>query len=84
MGYLISPAAQGQGYATEAARALLDFGLTTGGLHRITATCDPENTGSVRVLEKIGMSREGHLRDHFLIRGAWRDRLLYAKLAQLR
>ena len=84
MGYLIAPAAQGQGYATEAARAVLDFGLTEGGLHRITATCDPENVGSTRVLEKIGMSREGHLRDHFLIRGEWRDRLLYARLAQLR
>jgi len=84
MGYLIAPAAQGQGYATEAAQAVLDFGLTEGGLHRITATCDPENAGSTRVLEKIGMSREGHLRDHFLIRGEWRDRLLYAGLAQLR
>ena len=84
MGYLIAPAAQGQGYATEAAQAVLDFGLTGGGLHRITATCDPENAGSVRVLEKIGMTREGHLRDHFLIRGAWRDRLLYARLGQLR
>jgi RimJ/RimL family protein N-acetyltransferase len=84
MGYLISPAVKGQGYGTEAAQALLDFGLSEGGLHRITATCDPENAGSVRVLEKIGMSREGHLRDHFLIRGEWRDRLLYARLAQLR
>ena len=84
MGYLIAPAAQGRGYATEAAQAVLDFGLTEGGLHRITATCDPKNVGSTRVLEKIGMSREGHLRDHFLIRGEWRDRLLYAKLAQLR
>lgn len=84
MGYLIAPAAQGQGYATEAARAVLRFGLTGGGLHRITATCDPENLGSTRVLEKIGMRREGHLRDHFLIRGEWRDRLLYAELAQLR
>jgi len=62
----------------------LDFGLSGGGLHRITATCDPENVGSARVLEKIGMVREGHLRDYFLIRGAWRDRLLYAALAQLR
>jgi ribosomal-protein-alanine N-acetyltransferase len=84
MGYLIAPAEQGQGYATEAAQAVLDFGLTGGGLHRITATCDPENTGSTRVLEKIGMTREGCLRDHFLIRGEWRDRLLYAKLAQPR
>ena len=81
MGYLVDPAAQGRGYATEAARAVLTHGLTEGGLHRVTATCDPENTGSIRVLEKIGMSREGHLHDHFLIRGEWRDRLLYAALA---
>jgi ribosomal-protein-alanine N-acetyltransferase len=84
MGYLIAPAAQGHGYATEAARALLDFGLTEGGLHRITATCDPANAGSIRVLEKIGMHREGLLRDHFFLRGAWHDRLLYAVIAQLR
>jgi ribosomal-protein-alanine N-acetyltransferase len=81
MGYLIAPAAQGQGYATEAAQAVLDFGHTEGGLHRISATCDPENVGSARVLEKIGMRREGHLHDHYLIRGEWRDRLLYASLA---
>jgi [ribosomal protein S5]-alanine N-acetyltransferase len=84
MGYLIAPAAQGQGYATEAARAVLDFGLTDAGLHRITATCDPGNTGSVRVLEKAGLTREGHLRDHLLIRGEWRDRLLFGAVAQLR
>jgi RimJ/RimL family protein N-acetyltransferase len=84
MGYLIAAAAQGQGYATEAAQAVLDFGLTGAGLHRITATCDPENAGSVRVLEKIGMTREGLLRDHYLIRGEWRDRVTFAKLAQLR
>lgn len=82
MGYLIAPAAQGQGYATEAARAVLEFGLSEGGLHRVSATCDPENLGSVRVLEKIGMSREGRLRDHFLIRGEWRDRLLYARVGR--
>jgi ribosomal-protein-alanine N-acetyltransferase len=81
MGYLISPSAQGQGYATEVAQAVLDFGLTDANLHRVTATCDPENIGSVRVLEKIGMTREGRMRDYFVIRGEWRDRLLYAKLA---
>jgi ribosomal-protein-alanine N-acetyltransferase len=78
MGYLIAPAAQGQGFATEAAAVLLRFGFAVAGLHRITATCDPENVGSARILEKIGLRREGHLRDHYLIRGEWRDRLLYA------
>jgi RimJ/RimL family protein N-acetyltransferase len=60
---------------------VLAFGLNAGGLHRVTATCDPENAGSIRVLEKIGMHREGHLHDHYLIRGEWRDRLLYAAIA---
>ena len=81
LGYYLGRSSWGQGYATEAAQALLDFGLTGGGLHRITATCDPENAASARVLEKIGMTREGRLHDHFLIRGEWRDRLLYAALA---
>ena len=54
------------GYATEAAGALLRFGFDQAGLHRITATCDPENVGSARILEKIGMR---HLRHHYLIHG---------------
>ena len=81
MGYLIAPAAQGHGYATEAARAVLEFAFTGGGLHRVWATCDPGNAGSIRVLEKAGMTREGHLRDHYLIGGEWHDRLLFAALA---
>ena len=80
MGYLIATPAQGQGFATEAARAVLTFGFEQAGLHRISATCDPENAGSARVLEKIGMQREGHLRDYFHIRGEWRDRLTYAAI----
>jgi RimJ/RimL family protein N-acetyltransferase len=65
---------------TEAARAVLEFGFADLGVRRIWATCRPENVGSCRVLEKIGMIREGHLREHVLIRGEWRDSLLYASL----
>jgi ribosomal-protein-alanine N-acetyltransferase len=78
LGFAVSRERWGQGYATEAARAILDFGFADLGLRRIYATCRPENVGSSRVLEKIGMSREGRLRDHVLIRGDWRDSLLYA------
>ncbi|MET1058834.1 MAG: GNAT family N-acetyltransferase [Nocardioides sp.] len=80
-GFAISRDRWGSGYATEAAEALLRFGFDTLGLHRIWATCRPENVGSYRVLEKIGMQREGRLRDHVLIRGAWQDSLLYAAIA---
>ena len=78
LGYTLARDAWGQGYATEAAAALLDFGFAGLGLHKISATCDPANIGSVRVLEKIGMTLEGQLRDHLRVRGEWRDRLLYA------
>jgi ribosomal-protein-alanine N-acetyltransferase len=81
MGYVLARSAWGRGYATEAAAAILDFGLTDAALHRIVATTDPANAGSVRVLEKIGMRREGVMREHYLIRGRWCDRALYAKVA---
>lgn len=78
MGYVLARDAWGSGYATEAGTALMAYGFGELGLRRIEATCDPENAGSARVLEKLGMAREGHLRSFLLIRGEWRDRLLYA------
>lgn len=78
IGYALRRDVWGQGYATEAAAALVEFGLRTLGLHRVWATCHVENVRSARVLEKIGMRREGRLRDHTLARGAWRDSYLYA------
>jgi len=80
MGYVIARDAWGNGYATEAATALLRFGFDQLGLRRISATCDPQNTGSARILHKIGMELEGRLRSYLLIRGEWRDRLVYAAI----
>jgi RimJ/RimL family protein N-acetyltransferase len=82
LGYGLERAAWRQGYATEASLALLAFGFEHVGLHRIFAICDPANTGSARVLEKIGMHHEGHLREHLRVKGHWRDSLLYAILEQ--
>lgn len=80
IGYVYARDAWGQGFGTEAARAVIDAGFRQLGLHRIWATCDPENHGSARVLEKAGMQREGHLRRHVWEKGRWRDSLLYAVL----
>jgi len=80
MGYCVNKDFWGRGYATEAAKALLRFGFETLNLHRIYAMCDPENRASARVLEKIGMSLEGRLRENLQIRGIWRDSLVYAIL----
>lgn len=80
--YTLHPAEWGHGYATEAARALVDFGFRELGLHRVWADCDPANTASWRVLEKLGMRREGHLRENARIKGEWVDSLIYAILAR--
>jgi len=53
-----------QGYATEASQAMLAVGFNQFGLHRIYATCRPDNIGSAKVLMKIGMTKEGLLREH--------------------
>ncbi|MBO2465123.1 GNAT family N-acetyltransferase [Actinomadura violacea] len=81
IGYVLHRAWWGNGYGSEAATALLRFGFDELGLHKISATCDPGNAASARVLTKIGMQREGRLRDHLHIRGRWQDRLLFAALS---
>ncbi len=81
LGYRLSSHSWGQGYATEAAQALIAFGFATLQLHRIYALCHPDNIGSQRVMQKAGMRYEGHLREDFRNRdGTWRDSLLYAML----
>jgi len=55
----VHEAARGCGYATEAVRALVAWALGQDGVARVTARCDPENTASVRVLEKTGFVRTG-------------------------
>lgn len=81
IGYIIHPEYWGQGYATEAASLILDFGFANLKLHRVFATCDPNNIASSKVLEKIGMYKEGILREHMRLRnGGWRDSSLYSIL----
>ncbi|MFD0973484.1 GNAT family N-acetyltransferase [Plantactinospora endophytica] len=78
IGFVFHPSVWNQGYATEAARELIRFGFAELGLHRIAATCHPDNTGSARALVKAGLHQEGRLRDHLLARDRWRDSLLFA------
>lgn len=78
IGYLIDPRFHGRGFATEAARAMLGVGFEVAGMHRISARCDGRNTASWRVMEKLGMRREAHFRDHAIIKGEWGDEMVYA------
>ena len=80
IGFELSPKHWGQGFATEAARAIVEFGFAEMRLHRIWSWCIADNVGSARVLEKLGMQLEGQLRDKEYFKGRWWDTLLYAIL----
>lgn len=61
IGYVFNPAYQGQGYATESCRRVMEYGFTELGVRRIVAGCNAENSSSWRLLERLYMRREGHL-----------------------
>jgi ribosomal-protein-alanine N-acetyltransferase len=66
--------------SAEFAAAMIRYGFEELLLHRVLAKCDPENHGSYRVMEKNGMTKEGHLRENLKIRGQYRDTLIYGFL----
>lgn len=80
LGYTVRRDCWGHGHATEVARLLVELGFSRLGLERLAATCDPANAASIRVLEKVGLRREGLLRGLYLIRGQQRDRLMFGCL----
>jgi [ribosomal protein S5]-alanine N-acetyltransferase len=78
--YLLHPAHWGNRYALEAASALVTFAFTTLGLHRVWADCDPRNTASCSVAQRLGMTLEGRLRENWFLKGEWCNTSLYAIL----
>ena len=81
IGYELDPKHWNHGYATEAAHAIVDFGFSKFGLHRVWSWCVADNIGSAHVLEKLGMKLEGRLREKEFYKGRWWDTLMYAILA---
>ena len=74
IGYSMARRLWGKGLATEAAGAVIDASFAAWPeLNRIQATTDEQNAGSLRVLEKLGMAREGVLRQDQYIRGEFRN-----------
>jgi RimJ/RimL family protein N-acetyltransferase len=62
IGYVFNPAYYGQGFATEACKRILEYAFTQLGAHRVIARCNPENTSSWRLMERLSMKREGYFR----------------------
>ena len=81
VGWLLGRQYQRQGLATEAVRALVTYCFTQLGLHRISARTGSENTRSWRLMERLGMRREAHLKESHTVNGEWCDEYIYAVLA---
>lgn len=80
IGYAIARAYWRRGIMTEATHAMIDFGFERMALNRIEARCEMENIGSSRVMEKVGMSFEGVLREQMFVKGTYRDLKMYSIL----
>jgi len=81
LGYWIGERHARHGHMTRAVRAAVGFAFRNLALRRVEAACLPSNAASIRLLEKVGFSREGYARRYLCIAGTWQDHLLYALLS---
>lgn len=82
IGITLAPAYEGQGYATEATRAILNYLFCDLKKHRVTASVDPRNQRSIGLLERLGFRKEAHFIKSYWMDQDWCDDCIYAMLAE--
>ncbi|WBQ04544.1 GNAT family N-acetyltransferase [Kribbella sp. CA-293567] len=82
LGFVFHPASHGRGYAAEASAELLRLGFEELGWHRIIGRLDHRNTGSAKLLGRLGMRQEAHFVRNEFLKGEWTDELVFAVLAE--
>ncbi len=86
VGYVFNKNYWGNGYATEAVQFLVEYAFSSCNAHRIVAFCNPQNEASWKLLERIGMRKEGHLRSNIYFKvnennkPIWQDTYEYGML----
>ena len=80
VGCTLSKAYHGQGFATEAIAATLDVLFMELNKHRLMASIDPQNLSSIKLVERLGLRKEGHFKESLLVKGEWVDDVIYAVL----
>jgi len=80
LGYALAYDCWGRGLMNEALRALVDCAFSQLSLHRIEADIDPRNVGSAKSLEQLGFTKEGYLRERWIVEGEVSDTALYGLL----
>jgi RimJ/RimL family protein N-acetyltransferase len=78
--FVLSPVYRGQGYGTEAVKAMITLGFDRFNFHRVFARCAGSNQASARLLKGLGMRLEAHYREHALFQGEWDEELHFAVL----
>lgn len=76
LGYALSKSSEGSGLMTEALQAALQYMFVEKNIHRITAGYLPENVRSSKVLERLGFTKEGQVKNYLRINNQWRDNIL--------
>ena len=82
IGYGVVPNERGKGYATEAAKIIVDYLFLTKNIVVIQADTGTENSVSQKVLKKVGFQKDGVIRKHFISSGKWRDSFLFSILRE--
>ena len=80
IGYKFNRHFQGHGYGSEALQALLKLIIRDWPFHKLVAYCEPRNIASWKLMEKIGMQREGYFRENFYFDGRWQNEVAYGVL----
>ena len=82
IGYWVSPEVAGRGVAPTSVALVTDYLMNQVGLHRVEIDIRPENSASLRVIEKLGFRYEGIKQRYIHINGEWRDHYIFALTAE--
>jgi RimJ/RimL family protein N-acetyltransferase len=82
IGITVAPRFQRRGYATEALRAIVGYLFGKLRKHRISASVDPRNTGSIRLMHRLAFRQEAHMIGSLWFKGQWVDDIVFAMLAR--
>jgi ribosomal-protein-alanine N-acetyltransferase len=80
VGYILKRNFWGQGLMSEVLPTIIEYSFDQLQMHRLEADTDPENIGSLALLEKFGFKREGFFRDRWLVHGKWHDSVMLGLL----
>lgn len=81
IGCWLEPAGEGRGHISAAVRQLLAYAFDERGLHRAEWRCRADNDRSIAVAERLGMTREGVLREAWPVDGVFHDKVIFSILA---